>query len=106
MNAEGAPSEGEIAHWFKSPHPGAFADALPCRWVPFSASGVLLELVKNLDASLSVTVRGIHGRTFTFKAPIPPCDARGLHLAIRWNPASVDLFLNGEKTQSADAGIH
>lgn len=51
---------------------------------------------KNWDCTISLTVSGPFGQTFKFRRPIPPCDKRGLFVAITWADSKVTLYLNGK----------
>jgi hypothetical protein len=85
--------KGAIAIRLQPPHPGAFTDALPCRWPDVtSEDDILVTLSKNPDRSLAATIHGVHGQSFVFQAVIPPCDSTGLHIVIRWDTTTVDLF--------------
>src|SRR6266446_10318222 len=102
MPFESVPVQGTIAGWLTPPHPSAFSDALPCRWPDLESGNISVSVVKTPDATVTVTMHGLHARPFVFTAAIPTCDARGLHVAIRWTNLAVDLFLNGQRSKSID----
>jgi hypothetical protein len=96
--------EGKVGFWALPPRPTAFTDALPCRFPPQGADGVTVSLVKEADATASITVSSDVFGPITFRTPIPPCDARGLHVSVTWNPAEAVLYLNGLPAQRRPIG--
>jgi hypothetical protein len=89
-------SEGTIAVRLKSPSPTGFTDTSEGRFPTAGSGGITLELAKNSDRSITVTLNGTSGGPFTFRRPIPPCDSRGLHVVIAWG-SEVVLYLNGQE---------
>jgi hypothetical protein len=98
------PREGKVGFWALPPRPTAFTDAVPCRFPPQGADGVTVSLTKEADTAASVTVTAESFGSIVFRAAIPPCDARGLHVSVTWNPAEAVLYLNGLPAQRRPIG--
>ena len=94
--------EGTIATRCRSTRPNGLVDALPLRFPLLSFGDVRLSVLKNPDTSLTIEVRGLHGRDFMF-AEIPPSgDPNEVHVAVRWTGETVSLFLNGQRIKDID----
>lgn len=65
-----------------------------------TGQGVKAGAVKNPDKTLELRVSGPFGRQFHFHRPIPPCDERGLTVAITWKEPEVKLYLNGQEVET------
>lgn len=73
---------GSVTFWLRAANPGAFTDASVGRFAPWSGHGIRVEVAKNPDATASVVIEGPHTKTYRMSAKIPPCDDRGLFVAI------------------------
>lgn len=98
--------EGSIAFTAKPPYPDAFIDNRPGRFPTVTQGEVKLDLVKNSDRTISITLIGAHNRPFTFTHPIPQCDSRGLLVTVTWDASHITLYLNGQETQTINVAPH
>lgn len=95
--------EGTITSWLRHQHDDWFSNANSYRFPPVTGEGVTVECVKHPDKTVEVTVAGTLGRDFKFRQVVPPCDDRGLHVAVTWKRPDVNLYLNGKLVESAHA---
>jgi hypothetical protein len=59
----------------------------------------ILKAVKEACGTVVIEIDGPLGRTFTFRRPLPPCDSKGLLVAVVWSLSAVYLFLNGKRVE-------
>ena len=77
---------------------------------PTNSSGYNFDIVqlqeisakatKHSDKTVEIKLTGPFDKTFVFRRPIPPCDQRGLHVAMTWADNKVQLYLNGKPEDS------
>jgi hypothetical protein len=61
--------------------------------------GISMQAVKHQDKTVAVLLTGPYGKSFSFRAPFPPCGPKGLHVSVMWSNRRVVLYLNGKETQ-------
>lgn len=64
-----------------------------------------IEVVKHADGTLELGVHGICSRPITVRHPIPYAPLPGVQIAIIWNPATVEFYINGQSTKSLSEGL-
>jgi hypothetical protein len=60
---------------------------------------LIVKAVKKASGTVVIEVDGPLNRAFTFQRPLPPCDSRGLLVAVAWNQSAVYLYLNGKRVE-------
>lgn len=98
--------EGTVSFWLRPERPGGLTDASVVRFPPVSHGSLRVTAVKNPDGKITITTDGLHGRTFTFSEPIPPCDERGLFVVVTWTTAKVELYFNGKAVNHINVPLH
>jgi hypothetical protein len=96
----GVQDEGTITFWLRHQHADWATNGHRYDLGRTYRSGVFVEAVKQPDRTIELSVSGPLGETFDMRSPIPPCDARGLFVAITWQGTKADLYLNGEHAQT------
>lgn len=66
----------------------------------FQHEEISAKVTKHPDKTIEIELIGPFDKNFVFRRPIPPCDDRGLHVAITWKDDMVQLYLNGELDDS------
>lgn len=105
MTTDQTTPDGTITFWATAKHPNGLTDSSVVRFPPLSHGSVRVTSVKNPDGKIAINIEGLHGRSFAFNEPIPPCDARGLFVVITWTPQRVTLNLNGQEAQHIDIPV-
>ena len=56
----------------------------------------MVKALKHPDKTVELILDGLDDGPLNLREPIPPCDARGLHVGIKWSKTEVVLYLNGK----------
>jgi hypothetical protein len=96
--------EGAITFWCQHQHADWPTNEQDYNFGEVSGGGVTATAVKHTDRTIAVSLSGPQGRTIEFRQPIPPCDQRGLFIAINWTPLAATLYLNGKQAETRSLG--
>ena len=92
--------EGSIATLLRHEHPDWATNRAVYNFPEIVSDGITFKATKNYDRTVIISIDGPFGNSYDFKAPIPPCDERGLHVGITWANGEVVLYLNGTRVKS------
>jgi hypothetical protein len=90
---------GIISAWLRSAAAGWANDDRGHDLGSAAVGDLIVKAVKEASGAVVIEVDGPLGRTFTFRRPLPPCDSRGLLVAVAWNQSAVHLYLNGKRAE-------
>lgn len=95
-------NEGTIVFGLKHEHKDWATNSASYNFGITKADGISVEPVKHPDKTLEIKLVGPFEKDFTFRNPLPPCDERGLHVAMAWKDDKVQLYLNGQLVETKD----
>jgi hypothetical protein len=58
---------------------------------------IVIEVVKQPDKQLEISVTGPFDSAFVFSSPIPHCKDNACLVAVTWSNCNVHLYLNGKR---------
>lgn len=91
---------GTISFWLQHKHQDWPTNDQGYSFPTISPEGILVHSAKHPDGNLEITIAGPFDKRFRFSLPIPDCSPRGCHVVVRWKSPKVDLFLNGNLSQT------
>lgn len=101
---ENVQNKGSVTFFVKHPHSDWSTNVHGYKFpvVQPSGTGISVSVRKNSDLTVEIDADGPLGKKHHFKAPMPPCGAKGLHVGLTWElPNKITLYLNGKPVQSA-----
>ena len=93
-------TEGSIATFLRHENPNWPTNRAVYHFPEITSGGITFNAMKNYDRTVTIFIDGPFGNPYEFKEPIPPCDERGLHVAVTWSNNEVILYLNGKRVKS------
>lgn len=96
----GLKNEGSIVFELKHEHKDWSTNSSSYNFRGIEQGDISAEAKKHSDKTIEIKLTGPFDKTFVFKNPIPPCDQRGLHVAMTWKDEKVELYLNGKPEDS------
>lgn len=88
--------EGSITFWLTHEHKNWVTNNAGYNFGTFTESGISLQAIKHPDRTVEIVSTGPLASKLQFRCQIPPCDERGLFVAVTWNRGDVSLYLNGK----------
>jgi hypothetical protein len=88
--------EGTIRFWLQNRHHDWATDARSYDFGTKHPQGLVVKALKHPDKTVEFILDGLDAGPLSLREPIPSCDARGLHVGIKWSKTEVVLYLNGK----------
>ena len=98
-----AKAEGTITFWLRHEHPDWVTNESGYDFEPVQSESVSVEVRKEPEKTVAIKLIGPYDQSFLFHQPIPPCDDRGLFVALTWKNRNVTLHLNGKEVDTSAA---
>ena len=95
-------NEGTIVFWLKHEHKDWATNSASYNFGVTKVEGISAEAVKHPDKTLEIKLGGPFEKNFTFRNPVPPCDERGLQVAMVWKGDKVQFYLNGQLVETKE----
>ena len=92
----GIEKEGSITFWCNHAHKDWATNRHSYDFGKVSGHGVSVTAIKHPDKIIEIIATGPLFERFQYQCPIPPCDERGLFVALTWKSENVNLYLNGK----------
>lgn len=96
----GLKNEGSMVFWLNHEHKDWATNSSGYNFGAIEQQEISAEAKKLPDKTIEIKIVGPFDKSFVFQRPIPPCDKRGLQVAITWNNNKVELYLNGQPEDS------
>ena len=96
----GLKNEGSIVFGLSHEHKDWPTNSSGYKFPTINQKDISAEVTKHPDKTIEIKVIGPFDKSFVFKKPVPPCDQRGLQVAITWKNNKVELYLNGQPADS------
>jgi Concanavalin A-like lectin/glucanases superfamily len=94
---------GTITFWLRHEHADWATNDSGYKFGVIKKDGIEASAVKNPDRTISVSLAGPFDQRFNFQTAIPPCEERGLFVALTWDNKEVKLYLNGQPIETKQA---
>lgn len=93
-------NEGSIVFGLSHEHKDWPTNSSGYNFPTIKQKDIVAETTKHPDKTIEMKLIGPFDKTFVFQNPIPPCDQRGLQVAMTWKDDKVELYLNGKPIET------
>jgi hypothetical protein len=100
MGLKNVKNEGSIVFWLNHEHKDWPTNSSGYNFDTVQNEDISAEVTKHPDKTVEIKLTGPFDKTFVFRRSIPPCDQRGLQVAMAWKDDNVQLYLNGNPEDS------
>ena len=87
--------EGSLAFWLKHEHTDWTTNSHQYSFGTLVLRCTKVTSIKHPDCTLELDIDGPFAQSHNVRLGIPPCDERGLFLAITWQRPEIKIYFNG-----------
>ena len=101
--ADNFQDKGTMEVWLRHDHEDWATNSDGYDFGTFTKQGVTVSTAKHPDKTIEFDVDGPLAQHFNIRVVIPPCDERGLYVAMTWGQLEFTLYLNGQPAKTFTA---